>query len=600
MLTDNRQNLKPGEHINQILIKALGELAAHSVLCLIDYGRTIKHNLIDENILDILPNYPQRYYGREIYETPIESSFNTILGGERIYLSRNNKYLSTDEAYTGGPRELIELLSREQLKELNKTSDNIDFLKWEIIKRVNSDEEDERSLFYNEYSSYDFARDITPEFMKKQDIKWVSKMYTFLRTAAPKLWKFQGSEAKKETAYLPFRKAPIIKLQNGEWVAPYINNTTPNVFLPISTEISSLYNFIHSEYMKVEICTKFFQELEIQEPNELDHIRQVILKRYEGDGEVDENDLISDLEIIIGYYKKSISDREEFIELVKSKILLADDTDNISKPTDIYFDTPALKEYFGNKANYFNEDFYKKIIQRIGREEFIKFIEILGVCKTPSIQTRKYYELYTVAKHIKYEIEDRLKNRSVTRYDITDYKIELFSTIIEQNKINKNISVFIWNEVLPKIDFDKHQHLKISYRQKYARYDYGLINVESSLIYELKHLAWIYNNEGHRLPIDKLYMEDLPIEYNYNEKIINLLGLKKRERSIIELGATEEEQKNLDLGRKISKAGEGLSEEEILEGIERLKAEKRQKEIQAVVSDDADSTNNHTRRKRSF
>jgi hypothetical protein len=97
LLTDNRQNLKPGERINQILIKALGELAAQSVLCLIDYGRTIKQYLIDENILDILPNYPHRYYDREIYESPIETAFNTILWREKIFLSRNNRYMSEEE-----------------------------------------------------------------------------------------------------------------------------------------------------------------------------------------------------------------------------------------------------------------------------------------------------------------------------------------------------------------------------------------------------------------------------------------------------------------------------------------------------------------------
>ena len=142
--------------------------------------------------------------------------------------------------------------------------------------------------------------------MNKQDIKWVSKMYTFLRTAAPKLWKFQGSEQKKETAYLPFRKAPIIKLQNGNWVAPYIDNITPNVFLPIKTELTSKYNFIHKEYMDDEMSVKFFQELEIQVPNELDYIRQVVLKRYEGVGAMDEKELLNDMEIIMGYYQKSI------------------------------------------------------------------------------------------------------------------------------------------------------------------------------------------------------------------------------------------------------------------------------------------------------
>lgn len=594
LLTDNRQNLKPGERINQILIKALGELAAQSVLCLIDYGRTIKQYLIDENILDILPNYNQRHYGREIYESPIESAFNTILWREKIFLSRNNRYMTKEEAYTGGPRELIELLSQKQLKELNKTKENIDFLKWEIIKRVNSDEEDERSLFSNDYTSYDFAKDITPDFMNKQDIKWVSKMYTFLRTAAPKLWKFQGSEQKKETAYLPFRKAPIIKLQNGNWVAPYTDNITPNVFLPIKTELTSKYNFIHKEYMDDEMSVKFFQELEIQVPNELDYIRQVVLKRYEGVGAMDEKELVNDMGIIMGYYQKSIYDREEFVNLVKSKILLADNTDNLSSPTSIYFNLPTLREYFGRRVNYFDEGFYERVINKTGRDVFMKFIELLGVCKSPSIQSRTHFELYSVEKNIKRDIEARLKSQSITRYEVTDYKIELFSSLIEQKKISKNISIFLWNEVLPNINLEKFRYIKLLYRPKYARSDYSLANVESSLVYELRHLAWIYNKDGHRLPVEKVFLEDLPVEYNYNESLINLLGIKKREISIIELGGTEEQQKALDFGRMLQNIAPNVPIEELLALAKEAEEKKKNEAFEVVKNESDDNKDKHS------
>ena len=61
LLTDNRQNLKPGEEINKFLIKAIANLAANAVLYLRDFGKKNKSFIINENILDILPTFTPEY-----------------------------------------------------------------------------------------------------------------------------------------------------------------------------------------------------------------------------------------------------------------------------------------------------------------------------------------------------------------------------------------------------------------------------------------------------------------------------------------------------------------------------------------------------------
>ena len=96
LLTENRQNIKRDEKLNIYLLKSLASLAVDSVLALRDYG--IKHEqlLIDENIVDIVPQYESGYYDTEnlIFEEPMENAFRDMIGSESILLSRNGKYLS--------------------------------------------------------------------------------------------------------------------------------------------------------------------------------------------------------------------------------------------------------------------------------------------------------------------------------------------------------------------------------------------------------------------------------------------------------------------------------------------------------------------------
>ena len=365
LLTDNRQNLKPNENINEELINLLAELAAKAVVHLRDYGVKHKKLLIDENITEIIPNYVRHYWQSldERFEEPIVNAFKKLLETERILLSRNGKYLSMREAYKGSPRELVELLSQKQLVMLtNKTYKDdcynnkedkmlnpkaVDFLKWELAQNIIKLDNN----IYNklgEYTSESFARDITPDFMKAQDLKWVTRMYTFLRTAAPKLWKLTDKDSNKLASSLPFREAPIIKTQKGEWVKPFVDVTSPNVYLPLKDDNKSDYNFVANEYLQNEMAKKFFMELDLKEPDEYDYIRQVILGKFESDEiDIENDELSSDFMVILRYYQK-VKEKyqgQKLIQEVKEKILLVDKDGILCRPHELYFHSHNLELY---------------------------------------------------------------------------------------------------------------------------------------------------------------------------------------------------------------------------------------------------------------
>jgi hypothetical protein len=129
-------------------LNSLASLAIDSVLALRDYG--IKHEqlLIDENIVDIVPQYESGYNDteNEIFEVPMEVAFRDMVDNESILLSRNGKYLYVEDAYTS-TNAVLELLTQQQFVYLRKNSDevdeedvseDIDFLKWELIMKLNN------------------------------------------------------------------------------------------------------------------------------------------------------------------------------------------------------------------------------------------------------------------------------------------------------------------------------------------------------------------------------------------------------------------------------------------------------------------------------
>ena len=594
LLTDNRQNLKPNENINEELINLLAELAAKAVVYLRDYGVKHKKLLIDENITEIIPNYVRHYWQSldERFEEPIVNAFKKLLETERILLSRNGKYLSMREAYKGSPRELVELLSQKQLVMLtnkaykhdyyNNKEDkmlnpkDVDFLKWELAQNIIKQDNN----IYNklgEYTSESFARDITLDFMKAQDLKWVTRMYTFLRTAAPKLWKLTDKDSNKLASSLPFREAPIIKTQKGEWVKPFVDVTSPNIYLPLKDDNKSDYNFVANEYLQNEMAKKFFMELDLKEPDEYDYIRQVILGKFESDEiDIENDELSSDFMVILRYYQK-VKEKyqgQKLIQEVKEKILLVDKDGILCRSHELYFHSHNLELYLSgvNDIHYIGLDIYKDATKEFGIETVRMFLLMLGVKLYPKIESFMRWD--------KSYLSERLKSQilitNIYDYRFEDYALQGFNEF-KKHKIHKETSHYLWNVVLPALKFGNYEHMAMIYRRKYAR-SYDTVYYDSTFKDSLQYSKWILDKNGNVLSSNEIALEDLDSEYDRNNGLIQFLGIEKREKSILELGGTEEQQEQLDLGKRVKQlAGDDLTEEEIIQALSYAKAQKKAK-----------------------
>lgn len=117
------------------------------------------------------------------------------------------------------------------------------------------------------------------------------------------------------------------------------------------------------------------------------------------------------------------------------------------------------------------------------------------------------------------------------------------------------------------------------YRRKYAR-SYDTVYYDSTFKDSLQYSKWILDKNGNVLSSNEIALEDLDSEYDCNNGLIQFLGIEKREKSILELGGTEEQQEQLDLGKRVKQlAGDDLTEEEIIQALSYAKAQKKAKNI---------------------
>jgi len=582
LLTDNRQQLKPKNPFNKVLIKHLVELAAKSVLLLRDYGKEKKKLLIDENLTSIIPEYRNNYWEPldELFEQPIIDAFRELIKTENIFLSKNGKYLKKDDAFIGTPRELVTLLSKKQLSSLvtktNQDENNeIDFINWDLSQNIINRKDYLFSGITNINSAY-LGQHLTPDFMDMQDHKWVIRLYNYLRHYATQQWKLTGTEKGKDLSKLVFRNAPIIKTQKGRWMAPFLDGTTPNVYLPLKKDVSSDYNFVSDEYVEDPRAMLFFEELKIKEPDEFGYIQSVILTKFRGDDfEIDNENLDSDFVVLMAYYMKNQDSRkkEEFINLLKKHIYLADADDTLYPPDQMYFKSPILDKYFNSNAIFVDLEHYQSSVKKFGRETVISFMTQLGVRHHPSVRSITRNHVDDVASLVMY----RHYKFECTRFIINDYELDGFNDLINEKRIDKELSLYLWNEVLPSIDLKEYENLTFMYWRRYARHYDSMLHT-SSFKFDLQRLNWLYDINDEAVSPLSMYLEDLPLEYNRNNGLIEFFRISRKEPTIADLGGSVEQQKDYDFGKRIREEfGDDLTEEEIIEKLIELKAEKNRK-----------------------
>ena len=579
LLTDNRQNLKPNEKLNASLIDLLADLSAKSILYLRDYGIKNKHLLIDKNIVDLIPEVKKSYWGSVLQPLvePFHDAIIEIISNEDVLLSRNNSYLSCYNAIIADPSEIVKIISKKDLFQLHNYDEedddvrsDIDFLKKDLAVAIQNSDYDCFSDIET-YSISDLLDDIDSEFLEKKDFDWVVRLYSLLRkNIRISHWKPGVDVSSIDFTSRKLFKAPLIHTKDKEWISFLNSDNLPQVFYAPKNSRGLDYSFVDKEYVKNEEAKAFLDAIGIKEPDEKDYIYSQVLPKYEGESiQGDDDELVADFERLLSYYlkAKASGDDMSFIQILRDKFYIKNNQDNnfdIGK--DLFFKSDFLDDYFDLDYFWVNYDYYDQVIEKYGIDSVMTFLKDLGVKSEPDILSKTNYTKYVSNQRV----QDCLRNISPTSIQVPDYYLDSFSQACSNGCISLKASIYLWEHVLYPLLLKEDYRLTcwVKYKE-YKQRNWRTVSASSTLSYEFQELKWLYTQDGLLASPKEISLETLHPSYSCHEEILSFLGIEKKEKSIIELGGTEKQEEQLNIGKKLEAIAKskGMSVEELLNAV---------------------------------
>lgn len=579
LLTSNRQNIKDSS-TNNLFLQGIANLVADSLLELTKHKPSKNKILIGRNILDFVPQRDYSHYETWSKVQPINDAVTRLLRREAMFLVWGNKYAKREDVYIAGNEDLRRLLSQEQLAELTRNP------RCAFLRFSPKDDSNEYYLIHTigikTFATDELANRLTADFMSHQEKEWVIKLYHFLKTSARLTW--NPVEGKTQYIYgglsYPMRYAPIIFNQEKKWVSPYIKlnadapysseNERANVFLPIEGTKGS-YSFVHKEYLdkKNQIVLDFFNELGIKQPDRVNYIKTEIIAHY-NEKSLSNDTLLSDFEdLYAALQSQTVKDRAATISKLKGHISFRVIGNKFVPSIQIYDDTPVLRSYFEEIGGFIIDyDFYSESKLNLSKEELRAFFKEFGMWSRPRLLLldKDDYD----SKDWNYK--SRLQPRNCTYVTgVKDSEIEGFDKWIS-NGFTENASKALWS-MLPEMPLKEYRSAQVNYYYRSSK----IFLPNATWLYKLKNTCWIVVN-GELCQTSQVHVEDmLSAGYANNEWLFQLLEITKKNKSIIELGGSKEQQEAYELGQQLQKMGATLED---FEEFMKQKEEKRQRELQ--------------------
>lgn len=531
--TPNRENIPLEDEQNKAILEQTTNLVAESLSVIKELG------YLDVSFLNILPIKPKDKEKEVIYSV-IYDKVKEKLYNDELLPTHDNKYAKASDVILARGKELTEFLdsndiqilfSRRYWLDTNITQDKTPDLRDYFIKELGVSEIDFEA----------FARKISSKFLQTKSDEWMINFYT-------KLLDQQALWTDRQYRKGILRTKPIIRLENGEHIAPYDENEKIQVYLP--EETSSKYKTVKRSLTKDENVLKFLKELGLREPDLFAEIEEFIIPKYKKDNTRKDNEYFDDFRKLLRAYKKlSKDEREKFIEDLSNIAFIdavkSDSGESVLKrPSEVYFKDDYLVEYFDGYPVYFvsdelfrefnNEEELKKFLKELGIEDKPRRIEILGNLTWEEKRQLRGDIQHTGDVHIK------------------DYEYEGLQNFMEQMTIMK--SYLLWRLLLRNIKNLSSKEARNFFEGEYKwwRYqDYYTKGFEANFLKTLKQTAWLIDKEGNfRKPSETTFSElsDSYIKDSPNIEILK--GVLDFKPEIIDQ-LPEEDRKKLELVREV-------------------------------------------------
>lgn len=526
---------------NAQLIKEISNLIVDSL------SEIKKQGLMNHSFFEVLPNKNDKLGG----------FYYNIIFDDICKAFRKNAYLPTnDGGYVSAEKALLDINSYSKVFSNKDVSALFNIKKMWIANAVKDSNADNFicSLGIQELSIDDILkiflsmnRENTTQYLSIQSIGWLNKFYIICKYIC-KYETQQSIDCMKQTA--------IIRSSEGGMFKPSEIYILPEG-VKLITETTPIVNpLIEKSLINILGVREYGPKIEIERA----------LKKYEHGFEVTDQ-YYSDL-LAFAKYKREYGD----IDFSTSKIFLTpseeDNMLNIVSASSLF-----LGEAYGNKVGQTLAEVYGKRLlwngyaAHYGKKDlplFVDFAISCGVSKGLIIQERSATQnpffdsaLYNYHNHAR---------KSGYGIDF-DYTIPYLEGLLRKNEFQ--ISKLIWNTL--------ERYGKTSGGQRYAVAKYSpnasaeTKSCDSTLIYYLKHYAWVPSKNGNFLKPEDISLADLHEEFSYNSKNKLLVAL--------EIGSAETKV------RQEQKQKERIADQKAREAGGRFVSEEEYKFMQKIVQE---------------
>ncbi|MFA4907694.1 MAG: hypothetical protein WC602_05480 [archaeon] len=444
---------------------------------------------------------------------------------EDLLPADDKTYVSARNAKLARGVDLRKLLNQDQLCSLFQ----LDTIKWLSGEITQDRTPDLRSYLLNELRVEEvtpdsFARKITESFLTSQTDDWYVVFYGYL-SVQEALWR--SPRWSGDTGVGILRVKPIIRLEDDNLKVPFqSDSTTPNVFLPPPEETD--LPIVKRSIASKEKVKDFLKRLGLSEPDLFDDIVRRVLPKYmrPDTSSISPNEHKAYIQTILRALRSdSESGKLKVIRAAKQTpfIKAVDQNGNIAfkKPFEIYFPTQEITDYFFGSTDvwFLNETESEEEWRVIGVENKPRFMKI-----QIALPGDEKYKLRGYQRHTR-------------DTETTDYKLDGIENFLlrfsDEKKPFGKYSLILWNFLL--------EHLKGSYHYRFYEGEYKwYYRYERSAIFDanwkkqLRHNAWLPKN-GDDVPHSpsELRIVDLPETFNRDDKLADLLSMKKDDVAIL-------------------------------------------------------------------
>lgn len=512
--TPSRDNIPKGDEWNETLVRETAELIGDILSEIKDLG------LLSVSFLEALPIRTEDFPDDSMFYPIVESVRNTLIK-EELLPADDGSFVSAGNAKLASADWLRKLLQADQISHLLNTKSRLNWITSEITETgKHSDlwKYLRNKLTIDEITPDKFARQASEDFLSAQPDDWFVDLYAFL-IGIEQLWRAPRYNGDPSSGIL--RGKPILRLQDGrQWIPFKSNGSTPNAFLPPPEETD--FPVVSRSIVTDEQACTFLKRLGLSEPDVFDDIVERVLPKYDkGDAlSISETEHAADInKILRALTSDSESGKKKVIEKAKQTPFLkaVSQTGEIAfkNPLEIYLQTNNLKLYFGDNPEIWFLDEPEN--ENIWLE--------LGVSKKPRFKKMQI--------DLSWDDRSRLMGNQGHTKDIetTDYDLDgldnFLSRFLGDNPPIREYSLIIWNFLLEHLTTTSHYSFyEAKYRWKY--YHERSASFEATWKKRLRSHEWMPKN-GNDTPHrpKELSLSDLPDQFDRNEKLADILGMKK-------------------------------------------------------------------------